>query len=81
MTHVPPLASLIAPVDARMPASICSGRSAITRTGPAEMLATRATFDSRREPATSAPPLTGVCKNEIIATNRPATSGFRPTPE
>ena len=25
--------------------------------------------------------LTRVCKNEIIATNRPATSGFRPTPE
>ena len=25
--------------------------------------------------------LTGVCKKEIIATNRPATSGFRPTPE
>ena len=25
--------------------------------------------------------LTGVCKNEIIATNRPATPGFPPTPE
>ena len=25
--------------------------------------------------------LTRVCKNEIIATNRPATSGLRPTPE
>ena len=25
--------------------------------------------------------LTGVGKNEIIATNLPATSGFRPTPE
>ena len=26
-------------------------------------------------------PLTGVCKNEIIATNRPATPGFPPTSE
>ena len=25
--------------------------------------------------------LTGVCKNEVIATNRPATSGLRPMPE
>ena len=51
-------ANLIARVDAGMPASICSGRSASTRTGPAEMLATGATFDSRRELATSlaAPP-------------------------
>ena len=32
-------ANLIARVDAGMPASICSGRSASTRTGPAEMLA------------------------------------------
>ena len=27
------------------------------------------------------PPPTRVCKNEVIATNRPATSGFRPMPE
>ena len=27
------------------------------------------------------PPLIGVCKNEIIATNQPTTSGFWPTPE
>ena len=43
-------ANLVAQVDAGMPASICSGKSASTRTGPAEMLATEATFDSRREP-------------------------------
>ena len=30
---------------------------------------------------TGGPPLTGVCKNEIIATNRPATPGFPPTSE
>ena len=26
-------------------------------------------------------PLTRVCKSEIVATNRPATPGFRPKPE
>ena len=50
---------------------------------PASLLARCAAFAralAQRIPPIS-PPLTGVCKNEIIATNRPATPGFPPTSE
>ena len=61
-----------APEAAQTPANAAGGSAGPEASQPGNAVAGKFTSPER---------LTGVCKNQIIATNRPTASGFRPTPE